>query len=172
MNKPIIELDGTTGEDGKKPPFQRGYPPKAGGGLLPREKTLKPLSRTLRKNATKQEKHLWYDFLQHFKPRFTRQRIIGKYIVDFYCHDAALVIELDGSQHYEFEAMRCDEARTNDLNALGLRVSRFPNNEVDQHFEGVCARIEAEMDAALRRRLGKETNPRPPSADTPFQKGA
>ncbi|MDR2173080.1 MAG: endonuclease domain-containing protein [Burkholderiales bacterium] len=137
-------------EDDKKPPFQRGWTPKADGGLLPREKALKPLSRTLRKNATKQENHLWHDFLRHCKPRFTRQRIIGKYVVDFYCHHALLVVELDGSQHYEPGAMVRDETRTTCLNALGLQVLRFANNEVDRDFEGVCMMIKEKMNASSK----------------------
>jgi very-short-patch-repair endonuclease len=123
---------------------------EADGGLLPRDKTLKSYSRELRKNATKQENHLWYDFLRLCKPRFTRQRVIGKYIVDFYCHAAALVIELDGSQHYEPDAKEYDETRTAYLGALDLRVLRFANNEVDQDFEGVCTKINEEMNALLR----------------------
>jgi very-short-patch-repair endonuclease len=123
---------------------------EGGRGFAPRDKTLKPYSSELRKNTTKQENHLWYDFLRHNKPRFTRQRIIGKYIVDFYCHSAALVIELDGSQHYEPESMKHDEMRTACLNALGLRVLRFTNNEVDRFFESVCMMIKEEVDASSK----------------------
>jgi len=110
---------------------------------LPRDKALKARSCELRTNATRQENRLWYDFLRCCKPRFTRQRIIGKYIVDFYCHEAALAVELDGSQHYEAKAMKYDEARTACLNALGICVLRFANNEIDENFEGVCAIIKS-----------------------------
>ena len=58
------------------------------------------LAQNLRKNATRQEKHLWYDFLANYKPRFQRQKAIDDFIADFYCHEAKLIIELDGSQHY------------------------------------------------------------------------
>ncbi|MCL1941792.1 MAG: endonuclease domain-containing protein [Synergistaceae bacterium] len=88
---------------------------------------------------------MWYDFLRCCKPRFTRQRIIGNYIVDFYCHESALVIELDGGQHYEADAMDYDEKRTTYLNALGLSVLRFTNHEIDWNFESVCAAIEEKM---------------------------
>ena len=136
-----------------------------GGGLpfLPRNKQLKQASRDLRTGATKQENHLWYDFLRSFAPRFTRQRVVNSFILDFYCHEAKLAVELDGSQHYEEEALEYDKARTEYLNGLGIRVLRFANTEVDKNFAGVCAKI-AE--------IAGEGKP-PPSADgTPFQKGA
>ena len=67
------------------------------------EQKEKPLTRAqeLRKNATKEENHLWYDFLRTYPVQFLRQKPFGPYIVDFYCHKAKLAIELDGSQHYE-----------------------------------------------------------------------
>ena len=68
--------------------------------FLPRNKKLKGFSRALRKNATPQESRLWYQFLRTYPVRFNRQRIIGNYIVDFYCDKAKLIVELDGSQHY------------------------------------------------------------------------
>jgi len=117
----------------------------ANGGFLPRDKNLRPRSCELRTKATPQEQHLWYDFLRRCQPRFTRQRIIGEYIVDFYCHSAALVIELDGDQHYEPEAMEYDKIRTSYLNALGLQVLRFANHEVDNNFEGVCTLIKERL---------------------------
>ncbi len=60
-------------------------------------------AKALRKNMTKEERHLWYDFLRSYPVRFLRQKVIDNYIVDFYCHDAQLIIELDGSQHYSIE---------------------------------------------------------------------
>ena len=96
----------------------------------------------LRKNMTKEEKHLWYDFLRGYPVRFMRQWGIGKYIVDFYCASAKLVIELDGSQHYEPNAMKYDEERTKYLEGYGLYVIRIPNNEVNQNFRGVCEYID------------------------------
>ena len=67
---------------------------------LPYKNKLIPRAKELRKNATRQENHLWYDFLRSYPVRFQRQKTIGSFIVDFYCHAAKLVIELDGSQHY------------------------------------------------------------------------
>ena len=99
-------------------------------------------AKELRKNATKQEQRLWYEFLRNHRLRFQRQKVIGGVIVDFYCHAARLFIELDGSQHYEKAAKSYDEDRTEFLEANGLQVLRFPNTEVDQHFENVCCAID------------------------------
>ena len=109
--------------------------------FLPRIKNLKPNSRELRTNSTKQENRLWYDFLKNMVPRFTRQRIVNNYILDFYCHKAALAIEIDGSQHYEEEAIAYDKARTEYLNGFGIEVLRFSNNDVDNNFLSVCEKI-------------------------------
>ncbi|MCL2815537.1 MAG: endonuclease domain-containing protein [Oscillospiraceae bacterium] len=110
--------------------------------MIPRNKTLRTRSIELRNNATKQENHLWYDFLKKCPVQFYRQRIIGNYIVDFYCPKAKLVIELDGSQHYEKETAEYDRVRTEYLNALGLRVIRFTNRDIDGNFNGVCQIVE------------------------------
>ena len=91
---------------------------------------------------TKQERHLWYDFLSGYSPRFQRQKTIGSYIADFYCHEAKLVIELDGAQHYEENVMEYDAVRTQFLNAAGIEVLRFPNAAVDKDFVGVCVIVE------------------------------
>ena len=64
-------------------------------------KALTPIARKLRKDMTREERHLWYDFLREYPIRFLRQKVIGSYVVDFYCAAAKLVVELDGSQHYE-----------------------------------------------------------------------
>ncbi len=68
-------------------------------------KQLVPLAKHLRKEMTKEERHLWYDFLRGYPVRFSRQKVLGKYIADFYSAEARLVIELDGSQHYENKSM-------------------------------------------------------------------
>ena len=99
-------------------------------------------ARNLRTNATKQENHLWYDFLRDYKPRFTRQRIAGNYILDFYCAKAKLAVELDGSQHYEENKIAYDKNRTTWLESLGIKVMRFTNIDVDRNFEGVCFAID------------------------------
>ena len=101
-------------------------------------KKLVPNAKELRKNMTKEERHLWYDYLRNKDLRFVRQKIIGNYIVDFYCAKANLVIEIDGSQHFEEEAIIYDTERTKYLEELGLFVVRIPNNEINTNFGGVC----------------------------------
>jgi len=118
--------------------------------MLPRNKNLKMRARELRNNATKQEEHLWYNFLRKHRLQFYRQRIIGSYITDFYCPKVKLVIELDGAQHYEKEALEYDEIRTEYLNAAGLFVLRFTNREIDDNFEAVCQAIEGTILSQLR----------------------
>ena len=118
--------------------------------FLPRNKKLKPHSTELRNNATKQENHLWYDFLKKHRLQFYRQRVIDNYIVDFYCPKAKLVIELDGAQHYENDAIGYDAVRTEYLNALGLFVLRFSNQDVNDCFDNVCHMIERTILSQLR----------------------
>jgi very-short-patch-repair endonuclease len=114
--------------------------------FLPRSKALKSYSTALRNNATKQENYLWYKFLRNIKPQWNRQRIVGIYILDFYCHKMKLAIELDGSQHYATDrAMDYDENRTIFLNTFGIKVLRFTNVEIDKNFNGVCETIIYEM---------------------------
>ena len=92
---------------------------------------------------TKEENLLWYRFLRKYPVRFRRQYIIGNYIVDFYCHQAKLVVELDGSQHYEADGSRYDAVRDAYLEGLGLRILRIPNNAITENFRGVCEHIDA-----------------------------
>jgi len=99
-------------------------------------------AKTLRKNMTKEERHLWYDFLREYPVRFTRQKILGRYIVDFYCAEAKLVVELDGSQHFDPSMMEKDFERTAFLENYGLSVIRISNNEVFGNFRGVCDYID------------------------------
>ncbi len=99
-------------------------------------------AKALRKNMTKEERHLWYDFLREYPVRFLRQKVIDNYIVDFYCHSARLIIELDGSQHYEEKGLLRDRIRTEKIEQRNLKVLRIPNNEVDENFEGVCLYID------------------------------
>ena len=108
---------------------------KYSGDLIPRAKEL-------RKNATPQERRLWYEFLAAYPARFQRQKTIGRYIVDFYCHRAKLVIELDGSQHYEEEGRKSDAERTAFLEQSGLKVLRYSNADLNQHFPEVCEQID------------------------------
>ena len=106
-------------------------------------------ARTLRKNLTKEERHLWYDFLRSYPNKFLRQKILGKYIVDFYCAEAKLVVELDGSQHYEESGMARDAERTAYLEQYSIRIVRIPNNEVNQNFSGVCEYIDLAIKQSL-----------------------
>jgi very-short-patch-repair endonuclease len=106
--------------------------------MMPRNKALTRYSQNLRRNATKEEKHLWYDFLKSCIWQFKRQQVIGYYIVDFYCDKAKLVIELDGAQHYEEGAQIYDQNRTRYFETLGLEVLRFTNRDIRQNFDAVC----------------------------------
>ena len=99
-------------------------------------------AKNLRKNMTKEERHLWYDFLRDHPVRFYRQKVLGKYVADFYCAKAGLVIELDGSQHYDADEISRDSKRTSFLEEYGLRVVRIPNNEVNRNFRAVCEYID------------------------------
>ena len=112
-------------------------------------KDIVPTARMLRKNMTKEEKHLWYDFLCRYPVRFSRQKVLGKYIADFYCAEAKLVIELDGSGHYTEEVKEYDEGRTAFLEEYGLKVIRIPNTEIHKNFCGVCEYIEHLVEQSL-----------------------
>ena len=114
-------------------------------------KTLVPNARNLRKNMTKEERHLWYDFLRSYPVKFLRQKPIGNYIVDFYCAAAKLVIELDGSQHYEPENILKDAIRTARLEEFDLQILRIPNNAVTRNFSGVCEYIDIAVRQSLHR---------------------
>ena len=91
---------------------------------------------------TKEEKHLWYDFLRTYPVRFSRQKVLGRYIADFYCATAKLVIELDGSGHYSEEGKEYDKTRTAFLENYGLKIIRIPNPEIHENFRGVCEYID------------------------------
>ena len=113
-------------------------------------------AKELRKNMTKEEKHLWYDFLKDYPERFLRQKVIDDYIADFYCHKARLVIELDGSQHYTKDGILKDKIRTEHIEKRNLTVFRIPNGEINHNFEGICRFIDEFVQESLRQ----------PSADT------
>ena len=95
----------------------------------------------LRKNMTKEERHLWYNFLKELPITINRQKVIGNYIVDFYCAEAKIIIELDGSQHFEEQGKEYDAKRDEFLNSLGLTVLRYSNYDVNTNFYGVCTDI-------------------------------
>ena len=113
-------------------------------------KEIVPTAKMLRKNMTKEEKHLWYDFLRAYPVRFLRQKVLGKYIADFYCAEAKLVIELDGSGHYTEEGRQYDEERTDFLKEYELKVVRIPNEEIHHNFRGVCEYIDHLVEQSLR----------------------
>ncbi len=137
-----------------KPPLLKGGgPPKAVEGFTMNYKhnpQLTDRAKNLRKNMTKEEKHLWYDFLRNFPVRFIRQKVIDNYIVDFYCAKAGVVIELDGSKHYGERGMQYDKIRTEKLKGRDLIVIRIPNNEINTNFEGVCQYIENIVNTVLK----------------------
>ena len=112
-------------------------------------------AKKLRKNMTKEEKHLWYDFLKDNEVRFLRQKVIDNYIVDFYCSKLKLAIELDGSQHYSAEGKEYDTIRTGFIEKRGIEVLRIPNNQIKENFEGICRFIDKEV----RRRIQEERIP-------------
>ena len=112
-------------------------------------KALVTPAKNLRKQMTKEERHLWYDYLRSYTPRFLRQKILGKYIVDFYCPAAKTVIELDGSQHYTATGLEKDSQRTTYLAQYDITVIRIPNNEVMYNFRSVCEYIDLHIKQSL-----------------------
>ena len=102
---------------------------------------LTPNAKTLRKNMTKEERHLLYDFLRGLPVMVHRQKVIGHYIADFYIASAKLVIELDGSQHFDQPGLEADRERDAYMHSLGLQVLRYANSDVNRNFRGVCQDI-------------------------------
>lgn len=107
------------------------------------------------KNATKEKNTLWYQYLRHYPVQFRRQCTFGRYIVDFYCAKALLVVELDGSQHYDPTGMAKDAERSRYLESLGLKVLRFSNADINQRLDGVCQQI----DLTVTQRFSAEPSP-------------
>ena len=125
-------------------------------------KEIVPLAKTLRKNMTKEEKHLWYDYLKGYPIRFIRQKIIGKYIVDFYCAKARLVVELDGGGHYSAVQTNKDNVRTKELESMNLTVLRICNLDIYRNFSGVCEYIDLAVKNSLPQSFASQ-NPAPSS---------
>ena len=111
---------------------------------LPYKKKNKPFAQHMRNHAhaTKQENHLWYDFLSKYPVKFRRQEMIDDFIADFYCYRAKLIIEVDGTQHQTEQGMQKDALRTEKLEAHGLQVIRIPNRYIDKEFYLVCNYID------------------------------
>ncbi len=107
-------------------------------------------AKSLRKNMTKEERHLWYDFLRSYPVKFRRQAVINKYIADFYCPEAKLIIELDGTQHFEEKGIEYDKKRTTALEEYGLTVIRIANNEINEQFKEVCEYIDNYIKQGIR----------------------
>lgn len=107
------------------------------------------LAKNLRKNATPQENRLWYDFLSKYEIRFQRQKAIDSFIADFYCHEAKLIVELDGSQHFTETGAQKDAFRTEKLKNYDLKVIRFTNRQINTNFSGVCQYIDTIVKEAL-----------------------
>ena len=108
------------------------------------------IAKNLRNHSTEQENHLWYDFLSKYKIRFQRQKAIDNFIVDFYCHKAKLVIEIDGSQHNTEEGRQKDGFRAEILKSYDLKIIRFTNQQIDTNFIGVCKCIDNAVKEALQ----------------------
>ena len=106
---------------------------------------LKPYSQKLRKEMTKEERHLWYDFLKSLPITINRQKVVGNYILDFYCAKEKTAIELDGSQHFEKEVMDKDVERDAYLKEQGIKVLRYSNYDINRNFEAVCRDIEEHL---------------------------
>ena len=133
------------------PPFLKGG---AGGiKMLPYNKDLKEHSRDLRRNMTEAEKLLWSRIRkkQVKDYQFYRQRIIGNYIVDFYCPKAGLIVELDGGQHYHPEDLKKDTLRDDYMESLGLKILRFSNNEIFGNLDAVMEKICACLNPPLKK---------------------
>ena len=109
---------------------------------VPKDNSQLENARLLRREMTPHERKLWYLFLRKYPVKIYKQRIIGRFIVDFYCASAKLVIEVDGTQHYEPQGMVYDKERSAFLLALGLEVLRFSNRDIDRDFCRVCEQID------------------------------
>ena len=112
-----------------------------------RERNVKlvPVAKNNRKNMTPQERHLWYCYLSKHRFHWQRQRVISGFIVDFYCHAAKLVIEIDGNQHYTEQGIAYDTERTQVLQGYGLKVLRYTNQQLECNFQEVCWDIERNL---------------------------
>ena len=118
---------------------------------IPRDLHSRHNARTLRNNPTKEENHLWYDFLRSYPVRFHRQYVVENYIVDFFCPKAKLVIELDGNQHFTTDrAVDYDLKRTKDIEKYGFIVLRYSNLDIHRQFRNVCEDIDNHVQERLQ----------------------
>lgn len=110
--------------------------------MIPKNNKMLERARELRRDMTPQERKLWYMFLRNYPVKFYKQRIIESFIADFYYCAAKLVIEIDGSQHYDEQGLAYDAERTAIIEGYGLEVLRFSNREIDTQFDVVCEHID------------------------------
>ena len=120
---------------------------------IPKNNSQLENARRLRREMTPHERKLWYLFLRKYPVKIYKQRIIGRFIVDFYCASAGLVIEVDGSQHYEPQEIAYDVERSAFLSTLGLDVLRFSNRDIDRDFRDVCTQIDMTIQKRLQNPL-------------------
>jgi len=128
-------------------------------------------AQNLRKNMTKEERKLWYEYLRNYPLRFRRQVTFGNYILDFYCASAKLAIELDGSQHFELEGQCYDARRSAYLRSLGICVLRFPNVDVMKNLSGVCQKIDMTVTERISTPFQGVTSPAPCGGTLPKGEG-
>ncbi len=119
-------------------------------------------ARTLRKEMTPEERKLWYLFLKDYPVRWYRQRIMGNFILDFYCAKAHLAVEVDGSQHYSEEGLSHDEERSRELLKYRIKVLRYSNADINKRFETVCQDIHKHIEMIT---------PQSPAVTAPLEKG-
>ena len=142
---------------GKGRIIKRGFTPlkrpRDGGRVnrvIPYQKNLKEIAKSLRGDPTEAENCLWTRLrLKHLGGAFYRQKPIGNYIVDFYCHKARLVVEVDGGQHLTAEALKNDKIRDEYIRSLGLTILRFSNSEVLKNTDNVAGKIHKALEKIL-----------------------
>ena len=122
----------------------------------PLNRTLKDRASAMRKDMTQEERKLWYQYLRSYSVKFRRQRIQAPFILDFYCREAALAIEIDGSQHYTDYGRSYDKWRTNHIEREGISVLRFSNGDIRDRFDGVCIMIDLTVQKRMEELKGKQ----------------
>ena len=122
----------------------------------PLNRTLKDRASAMRKDMTQEERKLWYQYLRSYPVKFRRQRIQAPFIRDFYCREAALAIEIDGSQHYTDYGRSYDKWRTNHIEREGISVLRFSNGDIRDRFDGVCIMIDLTVQKRMEELKGKQ----------------
>ena len=122
---------------------------------IPKDNTKLNIAKKLRREMTPHKRKLWYLFLRKYPVKIYKQRIIDRFIVDFYCASAKLVIEIDGSQHYEEQGLAYDMERSYILESYGLKVIRYSNREIDREFSAVCEQI----DQMIQQRITLSVSP-------------